>query len=114
MKKLIVFLSFLLLPVVAGAYVNRDVAVVRVMDKAAGKVHEIVAPVAQLVRFDKLGLTVRSCKQSDPFDAENFWMFVEISEQNQGKIFGAWMNRNEPGENPLQHPDYDVWLVECK
>ncbi|MBQ5699854.1 MAG: DUF2155 domain-containing protein, partial [Alphaproteobacteria bacterium] len=39
---------------------------------------------------------------------------MEISEVEHGQIFGGWMSRNEPGLNPLQHPDYDVWLVQCK
>lgn len=97
-----------------NAYVNRDNAVMRIMNKDAGKVQEIVVPVGQEMQFEKLYINVRSCKQSDPFDAENFWTFVEINETDKGLIFSNWMNRNEPGQNPLQHADYDVWLVRCE
>lgn len=101
-------------PVVANAWVNRDVAVMRVMNKDAGKVQEIKVNVGQEVQFDKLFINVRACKQTDPFQAEDFWTFVEISERTRGLIFSNWMSRNEPGKNPLQHPDYDVWLVGCE
>lgn len=102
------------MPCLANAYINRDAAVLRVMNKDAGKVQEIVIPVGQEIQFEKLFINMRACKQSDPFDAENFWAFVEIAESDKGLLFSNWMNRNEPGENPLQHPDYDVWLVRCE
>lgn len=113
MKKL--FLIFLLLsPTFACAYVNREMAVVRVMNKDAGKVQELTIAVGQELQFEKMYINVRACKQTDPFDAENHWAFLEITENTKGQVFGGWMNRNEPGDNPLQHPDYDVWLVRCQ
>ena len=102
------------MPTFAGAYVNREMAVVRVMNKDAGKVQELVVPVGEELQFEKMYINVRSCKQTDPFDAEDFWAFLEISEAGKGQVFGGWMSRNEPGDNPLQHPDYDVWLVRCQ
>lgn len=97
----------------AQAYVDRDSAVVRIMDKTAGKVQTITLPVNQVAKYEKLEMVVRSCKQTDPFDAEDFFMFIEISKYGEGKIFSGWMSANEPGDNPLQNADYDVWLVRC-
>ena len=114
MKKIIAFLLGCAVPSMAGAYINRETAVLRVMDKDAGKVQEIVVPVGQTAAVDKLTINIRACMQSDPFDAENFWAFVEITESAKGLLFSNWMNRNEPGQKPLQHPDYDVWLVKCE
>lgn len=115
MKKLVLFfVMFCALPGVASAYVERAVASLRIMNKDAGKVHEIKVPVGDEVQFEKLFINVRSCKQTDPFDAEDFWGFVEISEVSKGRIYSNWMSRNEPGQNPLQHADYDVWLVKCE
>ena len=102
----------LLLASPANAYVERDTAVLRVMNKAAGKAHTIKVLVGRPASFEKLNLLVRTCKQTDPFQAEDFFTFIEISEKN--KIFSGWMSKNAPGDNPLQHPDYDVWLVECE
>ena len=114
MKKIILSWLFCALPVVADAYVNRNAAVVKIMNKDAGKVQQVVIPVNQEVQFEKIFVNVRSCKQTDPFQAEDFFAFLEISERDKGQIFGGWMSRNEPGQNPLQHPDYDVWLVKCE
>lgn len=115
MKNIFYFLSFLcLVPNVAMAYVNRENAIVRIMNKDAGKVQEISIPVGDEVQFEKMFINVRTCKQTDPFQAEDFFAFLEISERDKGQVFGGWMSRNEPGKNPLQHPDYDVWLVKCE
>ncbi|MDE5615848.1 MAG: DUF2155 domain-containing protein [Alphaproteobacteria bacterium] len=96
----------------ANAYIDRETAVVRIMNKAAGKAQTVTLPVGRRMSFEKLDLLVRSCKQTDPFQAEDFFMFIEISQD--AKIFSGWMSRNEPGNNPLQHPDYDLWLVRCE
>lgn len=114
MKKIFLFLLCILSAFSADAYVNRTVAVVRVMNKDAGKVQEIKIPVNQELQFEKMYINVRSCKQTDPFQAEDYFAFFEISERDKGSVFGGWMSRNEPGKNPLQHPDYDVWLVKCE
>lgn len=95
-------------------YTERNVAIVQVMNKAAGKTQTLHAPVGTNVDFEKLNILVRTCKQSDPFQAENFYAFVEISKNDDSKIFSNWMDRNNPGKNPVQNPDYDVWLVRCE
>ncbi len=115
MKKVIVcFLMSWLIPNVASAFVDRDVAHLYIMDKAAGKTYSLNVPVGDSAKFDKLNIVVRSCKQTDPFDAEDNFAFVEISTATDGKIFSNWMSRNEPGIRPLQNEDFDVWLVGCK
>ena len=98
----------------ANAYVERQTAVVRVMNKAAGKAQTVRLPVGKTVEFEKITALVRSCKQTDPFQPEDFHAFLEVSKKNDSKIFGGWMSRNEPGENPLQDADYDLWLVSCE
>ena len=107
-------MPLLFLSQTAYSYTDKSTAVMRVLNKAAGKVKTVQVPVGHSVNFEKLTISVRVCKQTDPFDAENHFSFVEIFESNQDQIFGGWMNRNEPGKNPLQNPDYDVWLVSCE
>lgn len=98
----------------AHAYIDRDAAVIRIMNKAAGKVQTVTLPVGQNTQYEKLNMVVRSCKQTDPFDAEDFFMFIEINKSDSGQIFSGWMSANEPGDNPLQNADYDLWLVRCE
>lgn len=110
----VVLCAFCAMPRAAYSYIDKNVATLRIMDKAAGKTRKIDAPVGTMINIEKLSILVRACKQSDPFDAENFYAFVEITKNENDKIYSNWMNRNNPGDKPLQNPDYDVWLVECK
>lgn len=114
MRKIILSLFISALPVVANAYVDKTNAVIRILNKDAGKVSEHTINVGDVLKFEKLNIVLRSCKQSDPFDAENFWAFVEIKDSDDKLMFSNWLNRNEPGKMPLQHVDYDVWLVRCE
>ena len=98
----------------AFAYIEKDTAVVRVMNKAAGKTQQVSLNVNKKTKVDGLDIIVKNCKQSDPFDAENFFVFLEIYTKTEGRIFSGWMNRNEPGANPLQNDTYDVWIEKCE
>ena len=96
------------------AYIEKDVAVVRIMNKAAGKTQLVPISVGKTVGYDEMTITARSCKQTDPFDAENFFVFLEIYTKTDGRVFSGWMNHNEPGQNPLQNDAWDVWLEKCE
>jgi hypothetical protein len=107
-------MTYALCPVDTSAFVEKNTATLRVMNKAAGKVQTVSVPVGVPVTFEKLSVTVRTCKQTDPFEAEDFWMFVEVSKSPDGEIFSGWMNKNDPGDNPLQDADYDLWITRCE
>lgn len=106
-------LTLSIVPRGADAYIDRNTAVLRVLNKAAGKTQVVRIPVGNTIKIEKLDITVRACKQSDPFDAENHFSFVEVF-NNSDQIFGGWMNRNEPGNNPMESPDWDIWLNGCE
>lgn len=94
-------------------FVNKDTAIVSVMNKAAGKAQTMSLPVGKISKIEKLSVRVRACKQTAPYTAENFYMFAEIK-KNGKRVFSGWMDRNEPGDNPLQDADYDLWLLRCE
>ncbi|HOY47306.1 MAG TPA: DUF2155 domain-containing protein [Alphaproteobacteria bacterium] len=98
----------------ANAYIDKKTAVIKIMNKAAGKSQTINLTVGKHTEYEKLNLLVRACKQTDPFQPEDFFMFIEISKNSEGKIFSNWMSRNDPGKSPLQNADYDLWLVKCE
>jgi hypothetical protein len=94
-------------------YIPMDSAIVQIMNKQAGKTQTFAIPVGKPARFEKLDILVRKCLGVNEFLPEDFFMFAEISKAGK-KIFSGWMTRNEPGQNPLQDPDSDLWLVRCE
>ncbi|MDR1826536.1 MAG: DUF2155 domain-containing protein [Rickettsiales bacterium] len=94
-------------------YIVMETAIVQAMNKAAGKTQTLKIPVGKTVRFDKLEITVEKCLGTDEFLPENFYMFAVLAKGGR-EIFSGWMIKSEPGYNPLQDPDNDLWLVRCE
>lgn len=113
-RLLFVMPLFLFSVVSAHAYIDKSVATVTVMDKTAGKTQNYQIPVGTTFDVDKLTITIKSCKQTDPFQAADSFAFVQIKDDTDKTVFSNWMSRNNPGAHPLQNPEYDVWLVDCE
>ena len=83
------------------------------MNKQAGKTQTVVASIDKPIKFDKMEIRVRKCLATNEFLPEDFFMFAEISKSGK-RIFSGWMIKSEPGQNPLQDADNDLWLVKCE
>lgn len=94
-------------------YVPLETAIIQIMNKQAGKTQTVMVPVGQSTKFDKLEILVQKCLGTNEFMPENYYMFAEIRKSGRD-IFSGWMIKSEPGKNPLQDPDNDVWLVKCE
>ena len=94
-------------------YTAMQSATIQVMDKAAGRTRTFIVPVGESIKVDKLEILVKKCLGTNEFLPEDFYMFADIV-KNDGKIFSGWMTKSEPGQNPLQDPDNDLWLVRCE
>jgi len=115
-KFIYLLFASLFITISAKAYIDTEHANIAIMNKAAGKTKNIYTLVGKQIEFDnRLLIMVRSCKLSDPFKPANAYMFIEITDKStKNKLFSGWMNKNAPGFNPLQHPDYDLWLINCE
>ena len=76
------------------------------------------ARVGQPVSFGRLSILVRDCQKSAPEDRPENAAFIEIGETrpSEGKVrlFSGWMFSSSPALSALDHPVYDVNLLECK
>lgn len=92
-------------------------AVLRGLDKITAKVEPIYAPFDVPVRFGSLQLTVRTCHKRPPEETPEQSVFIEIDEPEPGveprRLFTGWMFWSSPALNALEHPVYDVWLIDC-
>ncbi len=124
LKAFAIFLLFFsLLPVVAHAstYDLYKAAVLRGVDKITGKVEELTVNAGEQVRFGTLYITARTCQKTPPEEQPESAAFVEIDELRVGadatqprRWFSGWMFASSAALSPLQHPVYDVWVVDCK
>lgn len=98
--------------------VPRAIAVLQGLDKVTARVSTFEAPVGEAVTFGALQIRVRHCDRTPPQEAPESAAFLEIDEVKQGEepvaLFTGWMFASSPGLNALEHPVYDVWVLECK
>jgi hypothetical protein len=97
--------------------IPKQTAVVRIMNKAAGKAQTVNLSVDREYEYDRLKITVRACQSSAPYSAQDNFMFARVEKKSanaKAQIFSGWMVASDPGYNPLQDADYDLWLVRCE
>ena len=95
-----------------------DVAVLQGLDKITARVTTIDAPIGQAVRFGTLDITVRKCHRRPPTETPETTVYLEIRERRLGEnavdLFRGWMFASSPAASSMEHPVYDVWVVDCK
>ena len=87
------------------------------LDKISGRIVSIEAPVGQTVHFGTLEMIVRTCRKRPPEEPPESAAFIDIWEIKSGEaaasLFRGWMFASSPALSALEHPVYDVWVVDC-
>jgi len=95
-----------------------DLAVLQGLDKVTARVSAIEVPVDGSGRFGTLAVTVRACHKAPPDEPPENAAFLEITEYRPNdqaeEIFRGWMFSSSPGLSALEHPIYDISVIECR
>lgn len=87
------------------------------LDKISGNITSFDVYINETVQFGSLQITPRVCYSNPPDEIQRTAVFVEVDEvslQGQAKrIFTGWMFAEAPALNAVDHPVYDVWLIDC-
>jgi hypothetical protein len=96
---------------------SMDVAVLQGLDKVTARVSTIEAPVGQVVRFGALEIIARTCDKRPPEEPPESAAFLDIWEVRPGEaaisLFRGWMFASSPALSAMEHPVYDVWVLDC-
>ena len=102
----------------AAEMTAEPIAVMQGLDKITARVSRFDTPLAKPVSFGSLLIVVRDCEKSAPEERPENAAFVEIYETRPGeerrRLFSGWMFSSSPALSSLEHPVYDVNLLECK
>ncbi len=94
------------------------VVVLQGLDKVTARVSAIEAPIDVPVRFGTLEIVVRTCHKAPPEKPPESAAFLEISDLRPGEprveLFSGWMFASSPALSALEHPVYDVWVLDCR
>tara|TARA_R110002096_G_scaffold345308_1_gene538758 strand:+ start:60 stop:425 length:366 start_codon:yes stop_codon:yes gene_type:complete len=92
--------------------------VLRALDKITARITEFELAIGEELRFGTLALTARYCRTRPPIEPPETFAYLEIDDLKRGgvreKVFQGWMVASSPALNALEHPVYDVWVINCK
>ena len=93
------------------------IVLLRALDKVTTRSGTLEAPIGQPIRFRTLTITARVCEKKPPEEQPEAAAFLDIVETREGMaardVFHGWMFASSPGLSPMQHPVYDLWVLDC-
>jgi hypothetical protein len=102
------------------------VAVLRGLDKVTAETRDFEAPVGDVVRFGSLAVRVDYCRKRPPEETPDVLVLLEIADTESAVRdtrasdgaprvwFSGWMFAASPALNPLEHPVFDIWPMDCR
>ncbi len=112
-------LALLLAPVAqAQEWVPRRTGELQALDKITARVMVLRVAVNQPERYGSLTITVRACYARPPDEVPDAAAWLEITDSrapaNGTPVFRGWMFANAPGVHMLEHPVYDLRVLDCR
>jgi hypothetical protein len=93
-------------------------AVLQGLDKITARISTIKVPVGQTVSFGSLQITVQACDKKPPEETPESAAFLQVVEQKPGEQpvtrFSGWMFASSPALSAMEHPVYDLWVLDCE
>ena len=111
-------LAFAVVPTSAQPMAH-PVATLAGLDKITGRITRFDVYIDETVLFGALEITPRACYDRPATDTlQRTSAFLEVDQRSLDgtakRIFTGWMFADSPALNAIDHPVYDVWLIECK
>jgi hypothetical protein len=93
-------------------------AVLQGLDKITARISTIKVAVGETVNFGSLQITVQACDKHPPEETPESAAFLQVVEQKPGEQpvtrFSGWMFASSPALSAMEHPVYDLWVLDCE
>jgi hypothetical protein len=97
-----------------------DMPVVKLqsLDKISARTMIFEARVGSTVKFGSLFIKTQACRKASPLDEPESAAFLQIWEVTARNpdphwVFSGWMFASSPALSSMDHPVYDVWVLDC-
>jgi hypothetical protein len=102
----------------AQGWVERRTAELQALDKVTARITVITAQVGQPTRFGTLTIHLRACHARPPDEVPDAAAWMEITDSlsppGSGPVFQGWLFAASPAVNMLEHPVYDLRVLNCR
>ncbi len=104
-------------PLFAVSPVLADAAILQGLDKITARISTFEAPLDTPVRFGSLSIIARTCYKRPPEEPPESTAFLEVvvvhPDSEPVSLFTGWMFASSPAISAIEHPVYDVWVIDC-
>lgn len=94
-----------------------NAALLQGLNKVTARIVTIEVPMNVTVPFGTLGITLKKCWRAPPDEKPENAALLEIIDHKPGEepagVFSGWMFSSSPAISALEHPVYDVTMIEC-
>ena len=116
------FISVNAMSAYARATVDHPIVKLRSLDKITARTQVFEARVGKTIKFGSVYIKVQACRKAPEFEQPEAAAFLQVWEvpvtsdkekQQSEWIFSGWMFASSPGLSAMDHPIYDVWVLDC-
>jgi len=88
------------------------------LDKSVGRTVTFEAKVGSTIQYGPLFIKIHACRKAPPIEKPESAAFLQIWEVPPGAeksewVFSGWMFASSPALSAMDHPVYDVWVLDC-
>jgi hypothetical protein len=100
-----------------GTMVDQPVAVLQALDKITARVKRLPVKIGEAAStFGTLSIQVMACRKAPPEDSPEAAAFLKITDTKSEPaqvVFSGWMFASSPALSAMDHPVYDISVVDC-
>ena len=113
--------SLIAIPAYADNLVG-DKVVLRALDKVTATTEDYTVIVGENLHYGSLDIKVQHCEKRPPEETPETFAFLQIldarldgtgGESEAANLFSGWMFASSPALSALDHPVYDIWVLDC-
>lgn len=105
-------------PAVNAEMIDFPVVRLQSLDKTTARTMTFEAKVGSTIKYGPLYIRIQACRKAPPIEKPESAAFLQIWEINFKTdeptwIFSGWMFASSPALSAMDHPVYDVWVIDC-
>ena len=116
-KSVLLLIALLVIGAASAQAEQYNMAVLQGLNKVTARVSTFPAPIGRTVKFGTLEIIARTCDKRPPEETPESAAFLDVWEVRPGEpaasVYRGWMFASSPALAAMEHPVYDVWVVDC-
>ena len=111
-----IYICFLFCSSVLAEPITGTSAKFKLLDKTTNKVTQKTINVNSIIDWESLNIQIYACYSTSPEEIPEDYVLLEVKDTLSTKkeyIYRGWMISSSPDVTSLEHPIYDLWLIDC-